>query len=295
MPRARVGELELCYESMGQGAPLLLVMGLGAQLVQWPDALCHQLVERGFRVIRFDNRDVGRSSRLDHLGTPRVRPLLVRWGLGRRVVAPYSLDDMADDAAGLLRALGVPRAHVLGVSMGGMIAQLLALRHPGRVASLTSVMSHPGDRRSSIPRPRALRALLQPPPRTRAAAEAMMVRFYQEVGGKGFPFDEAGIRERAGLHFDRGSSPRGVARQIAAILAAPDRRPALRSLQLPSLVIHGLDDPLVRPAGGVRTAKALPGSTLLRIPGMGHDLPRGAWPRIIEALCAVTGVRAGAG
>lgn len=288
MPRVRVGEVELCYESMGEGTPLLLIMGIGVQLVFWPEELCRALVERGFRVIRLDNRDVGQSSRMDHLGVPDVRRELLRWGLGLPVRAPYRLDAMADDAAGLLAALGVERAHVVGASMGGMIAQLLAIRHPTRVASLTSIMSHPGDRWSGLPRPHALRALLRPPPRTREATQDSWVGFFRVVGSPGFPFDEAGIRERAGLHFDRGASPRGVARQFTAILAAGDRRPALRELELPALVVHGTADPLVRLRGGERTAKALRRAELLRIPGMGHDLPRGMWPQLIEALERVT-------
>jgi pimeloyl-ACP methyl ester carboxylesterase len=179
MPRVRVGELELHYESMGSGEPLLLIMGIGAQLVLWPDDFCRALVERGFRVIRFDNRDVGQSTRLDHLGVPPVREQLLRWSLGLPVDPPYSLDAMADDAAGLLRALELPRAHVVGASMGGMIAQLLAIRHPQRVASLTSIMSHPGDRLSKLPRPRAMQAFFRPTPRTPEQAEESMLRFYR--------------------------------------------------------------------------------------------------------------------
>jgi pimeloyl-ACP methyl ester carboxylesterase len=292
MPRVRVGEIELCYETHGEGQgdrpPLLLVMGLGAQLVFWPEALCQGLVDRGFRVIRFDNRDVGKSTRMDHLGVPRIRQQLLRWSVGLPVRAPYRLEAMADDAAGLLDALGVERAHVVGASMGGMIAQLLAIRHPGRVASLTSIMSHPGDRWSGLPRRRALRALLQPAARTRAQAEEVGVRFFRVVGSPGFPFDEAAVRERAGLQFDRGASPAGVVRQMLAILAAKDRRPALRSLRVPALVIHGTDDPLVQLRGGERTAKALPGAELVRIEGMGHDLPRDAWPRFFDAIERVT-------
>jgi pimeloyl-ACP methyl ester carboxylesterase len=288
MPRARVGEVELCYEVVGEGTPLLLVMGIGVQLVFWPEDLCRALAERGFRVIRFDNRDVGQSSRMDHLGVPDVREQLLRWSVGLPVRAPYRLDAMADDAAGLLAALGVERAHVVGASMGGMIAQLLAIRHPGRVASLTSIMSHPGDRWSGLPRPRALRALLRPPPRTREATQASWVEFFRVVGSPGFAFDEAGIRERAGLHFDRGASPRGVARHFTAILAAGDRRPALRELEIPALVVHGEADPLVQLRGGLRTAKALRRAELLRIEGMGHDLPRAMWPRLIDGLERVT-------
>jgi pimeloyl-ACP methyl ester carboxylesterase len=290
MPRARVGELELCYEVMGDAAarPLLLVMGLGAQLVFWPDALCHGLVERGFRVIRFDNRDVGKSTRMDHLGVPRIRQQLLRWSVGLPVRAPYRLEAMADDAAGLLDVLEVPRAHVVGASMGGMIAQLLAIRHPRRVASLTSIMSHPGDRWSGVPRRRALKAMLEPPARTREQAQDNWVRFFRVVGSPGVPFREDEVRDRAALQFDRGASPAGVVRQMMAILAAGDRRPLLRSLRLPALVVHGADDPLVQLRGGERTARALPGAELLRIAGMGHDLPREVWPRLFAAIERVT-------
>jgi pimeloyl-ACP methyl ester carboxylesterase len=168
--------------------------------------------------------------------------------------------------------------------MGGMIAQLLAIRHPQRVASLTSIMSHPGDRWSAVGRPRALKALLRPPPRTREQAQDSSVRFFQAVGSPGFPFDESGVRERSARQFDRGLSPAGVVRQMSAILAAPDRRPALRSLRVPALVVHGTADPLVPLRGGERTAGALPGAELLRIEGMGHDLPRPAWPRMLDAI-----------
>jgi pimeloyl-ACP methyl ester carboxylesterase len=294
MPHARVGDVELCYEVMGEvmgqddRPSILLVMGLGAQLVFWPDALCQGLVERGFRVIRFDNRDVGQSSRMDHLGVPRIREEVLRWSVGLPVRAPYRLEAMADDAAGLLDVLGVERVHAVGASMGGMIAQLLAIRHPRRVASLTSIMSHPGDRWSGLPRRRAFRALLQPAARTRAEAQDAWVRFFRVVGSPGFPFREDEVRERAGLQFDRGASAAGVVRQMTAILAGGDRRPALRSLRVPSLVIHGADDPLVQLRGGVRTAKALPGAELLRIAGMGHDLPREVWPRLFAAIERVT-------
>src|SRR5690606_6365626 len=246
------------------------------------------LVERGFSVLRFDNRDAGRSTRLDHLGVPPLRQQMLRWGLGLPVQAPYGLEAMVGDVAGLLDVLGLRRAHVVGASMGGMIAQLLAIRHPARVASLTSIMSHPGDRWSSLPQPRAMQAFMRPPPRTRAQAQDSWVELFRVIGSPGFPFDEAGVRARAGLHFDRGIAPAGTARQMTAILGAADRRPALRSLQMPALVVHGTHDPLVPLRGGERTAAALPRAELLRIEGMGHDLPREAWPRILEAIGRVT-------
>jgi pimeloyl-ACP methyl ester carboxylesterase len=286
MPCARVGAVELCWESIGdhEGEPLLLIMGIGAQLVHWPDGFCHTLAERGFRVIRFDNRDVGESTRLDHVGVPSLRPMMARWLLGLPVQAPYGLHDMADDAARLLDALGLGAAHVVGASMGGMIAQLLAIRHPRRVRTLTSIMSHPGDRLSALPRPRALRALMQPLPRTREQAQDAQVQFFRAVGSTGFPFDEDDTRHRAGLHFDRGQSPAGFARQMLAIMAANDRRPALRRLNVPAVVVHGTIDPLVVPRGGYETARALRNAEYLPIEGMGHDLPRGAWPRIADAI-----------
>jgi pimeloyl-ACP methyl ester carboxylesterase len=284
MPRARVGSIELCWESIGEGDPLLLVMGIGAQLVHWPDGFCAALADRGFRVIRFDNRDVGESTRFDHLRVPALRPTIARWLLGLPIEAPYGLHDMADDTARLLDALDVPTAHVVGASMGGMIAQLLAIRHPRRVRSLTSIMSHPGDRLSAIPRPRALKALLGPLPRTREQAQDAQVQFFRIVGSTAFDLDEADARERAGRHFDRGQSPAGFARQMLAILAASDRRPALRQLDVPAAVVHGSVDPLIVPRGGYQTAKALRNAEYVPIVGMGHDLPRGAWPFIVDAI-----------
>lgn len=263
---------------------MLLVMGLGAQLVFWPDDFCRDLADRGFRVIRFDNRDAGHSTRLDALPVPRPGRMIARWVLGRPVPAPYGLEAMADDTMGLLDALGIERAHVVGASLGGMVTQLCAIRHPAKVASLTSIMSHPGDRWSNVPWPHALRALLRPVAKTREEAQDSWVEFLRIAGSPGFRLDEAGIRERAGLHFDRGSSPRGFARQFAAVLAAGDRREALARVTAPALVVHGSADPLVPRRGGIATARALPNAELLLVEGMGHDLPRGAWPTILDGI-----------
>lgn len=294
MPLVRVGEVELFYESMGEsaGPPVVLVMGLGAQMVLWPDGFCRSLVERGFRVIRFDNRDIGESTRLDHLEVPDVRRQMMRWFLGRPIRGPYGLEAMADDTVGLLDALDVPRAHLVGASMGGMISQLVAIRSPERVASLTSIMSNPGDRLSSLARPWALQALFKPLPRSREEAELRSLEVFRVIGSPGFLHDEDDIRQRAARAFDRGASPRGFLRQMTAVLAAGDRRPALRRVTAPSLVVHGTDDPLIPPRGGMQTAKAIPGAELLMVQGMGHDLPSGAWPTILDAFETVAGITA---
>ncbi|MEM6290622.1 MAG: alpha/beta hydrolase [Myxococcota bacterium] len=288
MPSARIGDLEFDYDVRGQGRPLLLIMGLGAQKVLWPEGFCDALAERGFEVARFDNRDVGRSSRLDHLGVPSMKEAMVRWALGRAVKAPYRLDDLASDARGLLDHLGWSTAHVAGASMGGMVAQTLAIAHPDRVASLTSIMSHPGDRLSTLPTPRAMKALLGPRPRNADEAGEAWVRMFTEIGSGAphFRYDAEAIRALGRLHFERGASPAGFVRQLLAILAAEDRRPALRRLSVPALVVHGTADPLVRPRGGAQTALALAQGELLSIEGMGHDIPEEAWPRIVDGMVA---------
>ncbi len=284
---ATVGEVELCYQVRGTGVPLLLVMGLGSQMIVWPEGFCDALVRRGFCVARFDNRDVGGSTRFRDRGVPSLRRSMLRWAAGRPVPAPYSLRDLAADALGLLDVLGWDDAHVVGASMGGMIAQRMAIDRPARVRSLTSIMSHPGDRISMLPRPRAMAALLGPAPRTAEQAGDAWVKMFRAIGGPGFTYDEAGVRALGRLHFERGPSGSGFLRQLTAILAAPDRRAALARLTMPALVVHGTADPLVRPRGGEQTAAAIPGATLLRIEGMGHDLPAGAWPRMCDAIEAV--------
>jgi pimeloyl-ACP methyl ester carboxylesterase len=283
--RAQANGIELVYETIGDpdDAPLLLVMGLGMQLIHWDTELCEAIAERGFRVIRFDNRDTGLSTKIDAPVPPLLRTMT-----GVRVRAPYLLDDMADDSFGLLDQLGIESAHVMGASMGGMIAQTMAIRRPERVRSLTSVMSTTGDRRKGLPKLRAWTVLMRRAPTRRDAYIESFVRTFRLIGSPGFPIDEARSRELAGATFDRGHHPAGAGRQLAAILASGDRTARLRELHLPATVIHGTDDPLVPFRGGVATARAIPDAEFLAIPGMGHDLPRQVWPKMIDALVATT-------
>jgi pimeloyl-ACP methyl ester carboxylesterase len=280
---ARVGEIDLCYETFGDpGAPpMLLVMGLGAQMVLWDDRFCETLAERGFYVIRFDNRDVGRSTILRELGVPSRTQLFVRDRRG----AKYALDDMAGDAAGLLRELDITAAHVVGASMGGMIAQLLAIQHPRRVRSLASIMSSTGNRRVGQAHPRLWPRMVRRVRRDREGYIRDFIETYQTIGSTRYPPDPERMRSRAERCFDRGLHPSGAARQLAAVITAYDRTPFLRELKLPTTVIHGTADPLVRPSGGRATAEAIPGARLLMLDGMGHDMPPELWPQIIDAIC----------
>ncbi|MBV1861649.1 MAG: alpha/beta fold hydrolase [Nannocystaceae bacterium] len=286
MPTATAGALQLNYDLRGEGTPLLMVMGLGAQKVLWPEALCDMLARRGFAVARFDNRDVGASTRLDHLGVPSLRKAMLRWTAGLEVHAPYGLSDLASDAFAVLDALGWSQAHVMGASMGGMVAQQMAIMHPERIRSLTSIMSHPGDKLSKLPHPSALKAMLGPRPRTAEQAGEAWVRLFREIGSgpPHFAFEREFHDAMGRLHFERGPSPQGFVRQSLAILASPDRREGLGQLDLPVLVVHGTADRLVRYRGGVQTARALRVGELLSIEGMGHDLPREMWPRLCDAF-----------
>jgi pimeloyl-ACP methyl ester carboxylesterase len=281
---ARVGELEICYETFGSPdrPALLLVMGLGTQMIAWPDAFCGLLVERGFHVVRYDNRDIGRSTHLSHLRPPTIKQLLRR----DKSAAPYSLADMGDDGLGLLDTLGIERAHVAGVSMGGMIAQTMAARHPDRVLSLASIMSNTGHRWKGTPGLRIYPIFLRRPAADRERAIEASVSTFRLIGSPGFPFDEDGFRETAELSYERGYDPAGSARQLAAIVTSGDRSAQLRGISTPTVVIHGTRDRMVRPSGGRATAALIPGARLVLIPGMGHDLPRGAWDRIVDAIAA---------
>jgi pimeloyl-ACP methyl ester carboxylesterase len=273
--------IELCYQEMGdpEGEPLLLVMGLATQMIAWDEEFCGMLVKRGFRVIRFDNRDIGRSSRISSAGVPGLLDMAIGRG-----TAPYLLRDMAADTVGLMDHLGIGSAHLVGASMGGMIVQSAAIELPQRVRSLVSIMSTTGSRRVGHPSYRTFGLLLGKPPREREAAIERAVKTFKTIGSPGYPFEEERIRELAGRSFDRGHSSAGIARQLHAITASGDRTPGLRRLDVPAAVIHGKNDVLVNPSGGRATAKAIPGARLKMIDGMGHDLPRALWPTFVEEI-----------
>ncbi len=277
--------IEIEVEDEGRGEPLVLLMGIGAQLVLWPEELCAMLRGRGFRVIRMDNRDVGLSSYLRHLPVPDPRKVLLRAALGLRVDAPYTLEDMAADVVGVMDALGVERAHVVGASMGGMIAQTVAIRFPERVAALTSIMSTTGQRRYTLrTKPGALSALLGRPPRTKEEAVDRMLTTFRAIGSKTLPRSEDMLRSIAERSFDRGTNPAGFARQLAAIVASGSRAEGLRGLRVPALVIHGSQDPLIHVSAGRATAALIPNARMLELADMGHDLPPPLFRQMSDAI-----------
>lgn len=273
--------ITLCYEEFGspEDPPMLLIMGLATQMIGWPDDFCRQLAEQGFRVIRYDNRDSGRST---HLTTRPPTPGQII----RRRIPPhnYTLSDMAHDAVGLLEALGIESAHIVGVSMGGMIAQTVAVEHPGVVRSLISIMSNTGNRWRGQPALGIYRYLLRQAPDDRAGFIEHIGRIYQAIGSRGLPQDEDIIRDIAARSYDRAHDPTAPGRQLGAIIASGDRTHQLRQITAPTLVIHGTSDRMVRKSGGKATARAIRGARLEHIEGMGHDLPRAAWPRLIELI-----------
>jgi pimeloyl-ACP methyl ester carboxylesterase len=286
---AHVNGVDIAWDSFGDphAKPLLLIMGLGLQMIAWDDAFCEALAARGFYVIRYDNRDAGLSTGFDSWGDPNPLQVFDRLRKKRPVTAPYLLSDLADDAAGLLDAAGVRAAHVLGVSMGGMIAQELAIRHPERVLSLTSIMSTTGATDVRGPSFETIAAVLTPFPSDRAGFIRRSLEIARTLHGGGFPFDEDRYRRLAARSFDRAYRPGGVRRQLIAIWLSGDRTPALARLALPTLVMHGDADPLVPVDGGRATARAIPGARLEIIPGMGHELPRAVWPRVIDGVAAL--------
>ncbi|HUS68385.1 MAG TPA: alpha/beta fold hydrolase [Kofleriaceae bacterium] len=283
---ARANGISLAWDSFGDESapPLLLIMGLGMQLIGWDEALCETLAARGFRVIRFDNRDAGLSTGFDDAGDPDVLRVADDLRRKRPVRAAYHLSDMAEDAIGLLDALAIPAAHVAGVSMGGMIAQELAIRHPDRVLSLTSIMSNTGDPTVKGASFEVLTALLAPFPPDRAGFIARSVALARTIGSPGFPFDEARVRRLAARAFARAYHPSGIRRQLVAIWTSGSRKPGLAALRVPTLVVHGDADPLIPVEGGRDTAATVPGARLEIIAGMGHDLPPAIWPRLVDAI-----------
>jgi len=276
--------IELCYQTFGNpdDEPLLLVMGLGGPMIWWDLVLCRLLAERGFFVVRYDNRDTGRSTRMR---SSRVtRAALLRSFAGRGGRPAYTMSDLAADAVGLLDHLGVESAHVAGVSMGGMVAQTMAIEHPGRVRSLTSIMSTTGRRTVGWQHPRLLPMLVAARGPGREVYVATAARTWKRIGSPAFPPDADEVRERAGATFDRGINTAGVLRQMLAVLHQTDRGPRLRGLRIPALVIHGTADPMIHVSGGRATAAAIPGAELLLIDGMGHDLPRSLFDTFADSI-----------
>ncbi len=273
--------ITLCYETFGDRSdpPAVLIMGLSTQMVAWQDDFCSELASRGLYVVRFDNRDVGRSTHLTGPG-PTVVQLLTR----SKRAAHYTLADMADDTAGLIEVLGIAPAHVIGASMGGMIGQMLTIRRPGLVRSLVSIMSNTGSRWSGQPALRIYPSFLARTPTDRDRYIAHAERLFAAIGSTGVPRDVDGIRHIAEVSFDRDPTTDGSERQLAAIQAGGDRTRELRRVRTPTLVIHGTVDPLISPSGGKATARAIPGARLMMIKGMGHDLPRVLWPQLIDAI-----------
>lgn len=286
MPTAAVNDIELCYQSLGpRDAPAcLLVMGLGAQMVVWPDGLVSELLDRGFRVIRFDNRDVGLSTKSDG-EPPDIMSMLAAHEAGHDIPAPYGLSDMAADAIALLDHLEIDTAHVVGASLGGMIVQHMSFEYPDRIESMTSIMSTTGAPDVGAAGNEALGMLLSPAPEERAAAIEHNVVLGRTISGP--LFDEDVARERAREQYDRAFTPTASAFQLAAMGASGDRTERLRSISCPALVIHGQVDPLIHVSGGHATAAAIPGADLLLLADMGHDLPEQYWPQIADAIIGI--------
>jgi pimeloyl-ACP methyl ester carboxylesterase len=289
MPHVSANGIQIEYETFGdpESPALLLIAGIGGQMLGWDEELCKKWASRGLFVIRFDNRDVGLSTKMEEAGVPDIGIALAAVMKGEKVVAPYTFDDMADDAVGLLDALKIGKAHLCGISMGGAIAQTIAYRHPSRVRSLTQVYATTGNPDLPLAKPEIMTLLLTPPPEGREAYIEYMMKLYKTIAGPGFSFDEDWHRKLAGRSYDRAYYGPGKARQFMATLAHGNRKSRLASIIAPTLVIHGADDPLVLVACGMDSAEAMPGAELMIIEGMGHDMPHGsAWPRIVDAVIA---------
>jgi pimeloyl-ACP methyl ester carboxylesterase len=278
--------IDIEYEVFGDSSapPLLLVMGLGAQMIHWDDEFCQQLADSGFHVIRYDNRDVGLSTKMTDAKTPNPGQLMADLQEGRQPEVDYTLDDMAADGISLLDALGIEQAHVCGASMGGMIVQVMAINHGDRIKSMTSIMSTTGNPELSPATPEAMGALMAAPAADREAQIEQSISSQRIIGSTGFPFDEDRARRRSALAYDRSFYPVGTARQMAAVVVGGSRKEALQKIDIPALVVHGVADPLVPLDGGIDTHAAIKGSRLLTIEGMGHDMPPGSWNQIVEAI-----------
>ena len=287
MPNVTANGIRIEYDTFGEKSSpaILLIMGLSAQLIGWEEDFCKQLADKGLFVIRFDNRDVGLSTKFEKAGIPDVMAAMQ----GKEFHAPYTLDDMADDAVGLLDALGIKKAHICGASMGAMITQVIGYRHPSRVLSLIPIMGTTGKPGLPPAKPEAMEMLITPAPVHREAYIENAVVTWKIFWGS-LEFDEEIVRKRAAISYDRAFYPQGIVRQHAAIIASGNRRPRLASITAPTLVIHGSEDPLLPVKHGEDTAEAIPGAEMLIIEGMGHCLPKVAWPQIIEAIAKHTGV-----
>jgi pimeloyl-ACP methyl ester carboxylesterase len=287
MAKVDANGIQIEYETFGESnsRPLLLIMGFAGQLIFWDEKLCEQLAQQGHYVIRFDNRDVGLSAKIEEAGVPDVMKAIEAMMLGETVAPPYTIEDMAEDTVGLLDALGIEKAHICGISMGGMIGQTIAINYPQRILSLISIYSRMGDPEDPQPKPEAFEVLITPLPEERKESIEHAVKAFRVIAGPGFSFDEEWHRKIVAQAYDRAHYPQGLARQLVAILAQKNRKPALSSVSVPTLVIHGADDPLVQVECGKNTAATIPNAELLIIDGMGHDLPHaGAWPQIIDAI-----------
>lgn len=284
----KVNDIEIVYDSFGRytDPPILLIMGLSMQMIGWDEPFCVELARKGYWVIRFDNRDVGLSTKFDEAGIPDLMSLMLKFQQGETIEASYTLTDMAADAIGLLDALKIKAAHIVGVSMGGMIGQTIAINYPERIKTLTSIMSSTFNPELPQPEPEALSVLITTPPSDRAEYIEYALETWRLLNGPKFSMDENLTRERVGKAFDRSYYPVGTARQMAAILASGSRTEALKNVKTPTLVIHGDADPLVPIEGGKETASSIPGAEFFVIEGMGHNIPDELAPRIIEAIFA---------